>query len=796
MEMELLMKEQKNSTEQSNRMIKWIHYILGFFLLFTLLFFVIGEFVMPADIPSEQGACNEMEADWERVYPDGSRESVVLPGLWKEERGETVRVETTLPEEQETTWGCIRGSQQDVRVFVDGELREEYSTKDTRIFGKNSASVYVFFKINQEDAGKVLAIETVSHSSYSGRVNQILVGEKQDIVNQFIRESGLILVVAFTTAVISIISVVVSLILRMIHKKEIDIIYLGLGTFLTSLIMITESLIRQFYLPNITVATEIGFFATKLAPYPFLIYVNLIQGKRYQKLHMPVLICIIVNFVVSTGLHVFGIMDFLDTMNVDYVVIVVALIVGGGTLLADLIKHKMREYREVAFGFIAIIIASLWEVYMVYLPGQEGGFVFCIALCFLLLTASVKTGRNMQEIEKERQRAIVTGEAKAQFLAHMSHEIRTPINTIIGMNEMILRENRDEAIKEYACNIESTSKHLLGLINDVLDFSKIDAGKLEITPVQFSLSGMFDLVVQELKFKAENKGLHAEVRIDSSLPKTVFGDELRIRQILSNLISNAIKYTKEGTVTYTVEGKKSENGFTLCFSVADTGIGIRNEDIGSLFESFQRIEEGRNRHIEGTGLGLAITKQLIDLMDGSISVESEYGKGSCFTVRLPLQIVEQSLPDEKTAAVSKESKETEATAKMAEPLFLPGATVLAVDDNEMNLKVVQLLLKRTGIQVDVASGGTECLERCRQKKYDLILMDHMMPEPDGIETLHLLRGETENLNCNTKVIMLTANAIAGSEEQYRKEGFADYLSKPLVAADLEEMLKRHLLPAR
>lgn len=786
------MKEQNNSKEQSNRMMKTIHYILGFFLLFTLLFCVIGEFVMPAEIPSEQGTCKEMEAEWVRVYPDGSRESVVLPGLWKEERSETVRVETTLSEKQESTWGCIRGSQQDVRVFVDGELREEYSTKDTRIFGKNSASAYVFFKINQADAGKVLAIETVSDSSYSGRVNQVLVGEKQDIVNNFIKESGLILVVAFTTAVISIISVVVSIILRMIHKKEIDIVYLGLGTLLTSLIMITESLIRQFYLPNITIATDVGFFATKLAPYPFLIYVNLIQGKRYQKLHIPVLICIIVNFVVSTGLHVFGIMDFLDTMNIDYIVIVVALVVGGGTLLADLIKHKMREYREVAFGFIAIIIASLWEVYMVYLPGQEGGFVFCIALCFLLLMASLKTGRNMQAIEKERQRAIVTGEAKAQFLAHMSHEIRTPINTIIGMNEMILRENRDETIKEYACNIESTSKHLLGLINDVLDFSKIDAGKLEITPVHFSLNGMLNLVVQELKMKAENKGLHADVRIDPSLPKTLLGDELRIRQIMSNLTSNAIKYTKEGMVTFTVEGRRSEKEFELYFSVADTGIGIREEDIGSLFESFQRIEEEKNRHIEGTGLGLAITKQLVDLMEGSISVESKYGEGSCFVVRLPLQIVEQALPEEKPAVIPKESREMEATAKNEEPLFMPGATVLAVDDNEMNLKVVQLLLKRTGIQVDVASGGTECLVRCRQKKYDLILMDHMMPEPDGIETLHLLRGETDNLNCNTKVIMLTANAIAGSEEQYRKEGFADYLSKPLVAADLEEMLKKHL----
>ena len=783
------MKGQKKSKEKNNRMMKTVQYILGFLMVFVLLFLTVGELVMPEDIPSEQGECSKMVAEWERVYGDGSRETVEFPAAWKEERGAIVRVETTLPENQMTTWGCIRASQQDIRVFVDGELREEYSTKDVRTFGKTSASAYVFFKLYEADAGKVLAIETVSDSVYSGRMNQVLVGEKQDIVNCFMRESGLVLIVAFTTAIISIITVIVSLILIVIHKKEIDIIYLGLGTLLTSLLMISESLIRQFFLPNITAATYVGFFVTKLAAYPFLIYVNLIQGRRYQKVYMPVLVCIIINFVLSFGLHISGLVDFLDSMIIDYIIIIVALIVGGGTIISDLIKHRAKEYREVAIGLVVIIFAGLWEVYLVYLPRPEGGFAFCAALCFLLLMASLKTGRNMQTIEKEKQRAIVTGEAKAQFLAHMSHEIRTPINTIIGMNEMILRENKDETVKEYARNIESTSKLLLGLINDVLDFSKIDAGKLEIANGRFSLIKLLDSVVQELKFKTESKGLQTKLSVDPTLPKTVIGDEIRTRQIFTNLISNAVKYTKTGTITFTVEGAEGENGFELHFSVEDTGIGIRKEDIGCLFDSFRRVEEGKNRHIEGTGLGLAITKQILDLMDGSISVESEYGKGSCFFVRLPLQVAEETATTKNNAEAK---KKTQGTETMSEPFFAPDKAVLAVDDNDMNLKVVQLLLKRTGIQVDTASGGEECLEHCRQKTYDLILMDHMMPDPDGIETLHLLRRESDNPNRDTKVIVLTANAIAGSEEYYKKEGFADYLSKPLVAAELEEMLRRHL----
>lgn len=783
------MKEKRTTEERNERVMKLMQLVLGFFLLWVLLFFVIGEFVWPEDIPSEQGACSVMVADWERVYSDGSRESVKLPGFWEEKRDVTVRVETQLPDGQEETWGCIRSSQQDIRVFVDGNLRASYSTKDTRLFGKNSASAYVFFKIYKEDAGKVLAIETISDSSYSGRVNQVFVGEKQDIVNRFLKENGAVLIVAFVTAIISMITVVASLILAFLHKKEIDMVYLGLGTLLTSIIIITESMIRQFFLPSITVATNVGFFATMLAPYPFLVYANLIQGKRYQKVYIPVFFCIIANFVLSTVLHISGLVDFMDTMMLDYILIIVSLVVGGATILWDLKNHRAKEYREVAIGLIGIVLAGFFEVYYVYAPGVAGGFVFCTALCFLLLMASLKTGRNMQAIEKEKQRAIVTGEAKVQFLAHMSHEIRTPINTIIGMNEMILRENKDETIKEYAGNIESTSKLLLGLINDVLDFSKIDAGKLEVVTGAFSLKYMMDTVVQELKFKAEQKGLGVEFTYDSALPNSFIGDEIRIRQILTNLISNAVKYTKKGTIALSVGGTKKEEGYEVCFSLTDTGIGIKKEDIGLLFDSFRRVEEGKNRHIEGTGLGLAITKQLVDLMSGTIVVESEYGKGSCFMVTLPLAIAAETT----LAGTVAENKKEAQSESAEEPVFYaPDKIILAVDDNEMNLKVVQLLLKRTGVQVDTASGGEECLQRCREKKYDLILMDHMMPDPDGIETLHLLRAATDNPNRSTKVIVLTANAIAGIAEQYKKEGFADYLSKPLVAAELEEMLRRHL----
>ena len=780
------MKQREKKREKQTE--KILHYGLGGIVFCVLLYLVLGECFGQRDLLVDEGATADLQVAWERVYADGTRERVELPGIWDAKRNEIVRTEAVLPEHQKTTWACIRASQQDMCIYVDGELREEYSTKDTRLFGKTSASVYVFFRIYEEDAGKVLAVETVSDSTYSGRMNQVIVGEKQDIVSRFMKENNLILIVAFTTVILSIITVAASMILKKIHKKEIDIIYLGLGTLLTSLIMITESLLRQFFLPSITVASDMGFFLTMLAPYPFMVYANLIQKKRYRKFYIPVLFGVVVNFLLSTVLHIFGIVDFLDSMIWDYVIIVFALVVGVGTIIADVVKGKVKEYWEVAVGLGGIVLASICEIYQVYNPGvRGGGFAFCAALCFLLLMASLKTGRDMQALEKEKQRAIVAGEAKAQFLAQMSHEIRTPINTIIGMDEMILRENKDETIQEYAGNIKKSSKVLLGLINDVLDFSKIEAGKLDITIGNYSLSKMLENVVQETRFKVQKKKLSLQVEIEPVLPERLRGDELRIHQILTNLLSNAVKYTHEGSITFSVWGEHTEEETVLCASVKDTGIGIRKEDINRLFDSFQRLEERKNSHIEGTGLGLAITKRLVELMGGSIAVESEYGKGSCFSVRIPQETV-------KDEARQQEQSEHNKAGETAENkrLEAPDALLLAVDDNSMNLAVLKALLKRTRVQLETVQSGKECLELCKQKAYDMILMDHMMPEMDGIETLHMLRKEENSLNRETKVLVLTANAIAGMAERYEKEGFDGYLSKPLVVEELETMLGRHL----
>lgn len=522
-----------------------------------------------------------------------------------------------------------------------------------------------------------------------------------------------------------------------------------------------------------------------LVPYPFIVYVCRLQNDRYINVYKRFSLVIAFNFLISTILQITGIMDLGDSSFVAYVLIAVMIGIFTVTIGLDIKNGRIGEYGEVIIGLVAMMLVALWEFHVTFCPETSyyGGVALSYGLIVLLFVAAIKSAREMLEMENEKQAAIAAGIAKGRFLANMSHEIRTPINTIIGMNEMILRENKDSAIAEYAGNVQNASKLLLGLINDVLDFSKIEAGKMEIVEVDYRLSEMITGVVDGMKEKAKSKNLELEVLVEDDMPAVLRGDEIRIRQILNNLLSNAVKYTKAGSITLMVKGIYEENKFILKISVKDTGMGIKPEDLERLFSSFQRLEEEKNRYIEGTGLGLNITRQLAELMGGNINVTSTYGEGSCFTVMLPQIIVEREDKAEKFKENSGQEKNR---------LYAPTAEILVVDDNQMNLMVLGALLKRTGIQLTKAHGGLECLELCRQKKYDLILMDHMMPDPDGIETLHRLRKDGESMNQNTQVIVLTANAIAGMSDMYLAEGFGDYLSKPVVAEELEQMLFKHL----
>ena len=413
-----------------------------------------------------------------------------------------------------------------------------------------------------------------------------------------------------------------------------------------------------------------------------------------------------------------------------------------------------------------------------------------------LCRAFENTNAYIANLEKEKQletdllSAKAASKAKSDFLSNMSHEIRTPINAVLGLDEMILRETTEDAIKKYAIDIESAGKSLLSIVNDILDFSKIEAGKMEIVSANYHVSSMVNDLVNMISKRARDKNLALNVDVDKSIPNLLFGDDVRIKQCILNILTNAVKYTKEGSVTLKVSAKKDGSQHILLdVSVTDTGIGIKEEDLPKLFTAFQRIEENKNRTIEGTGLGMNIVQNLLKLMDSKLEVQSVYGKGSTFSFSVRQRVADWTPVGDFNGIYERALEES---AKYQEGFHAPNAKILVVDDTELNLTVVKGLLKQTKIQIDTANSGQETLELVAKKKYDIIFLDHRMPGMDGIETFHAMNELGANLNQGVPCIALTANATSSAKEMYLEAGFTDYLSKPIESKKLEAMILKYL----
>jgi len=411
-----------------------------------------------------------------------------------------------------------------------------------------------------------------------------------------------------------------------------------------------------------------------------------------------------------------------------------------------------------------------------------------------VMVDTTKHYQHLKEVEQEKQNADAANRAKTEFLASMSHEIRTPINAVLGMDEMILRECKDSTIKEYAMDIRTAGNTLLTIINDILDLNKIESGKMEIVPVTYDVSGMVYDISNMIKMKAEDKKLSFKVSVSSDIPAKLYGDDVRIRQILMNLLTNAVKYTQSGEVCLRVDLKQKEEEAVgkvaiLHVEVEDTGIGIKAEDMGKLFSKFERIEIERNRNIEGTGLGMPITMKLLSLMGTELKVESEYGKGSVFSFDLKQKIVEETpIGDYENKTESLRSKRYAYT----ESFIVPDAHVLIVDDNKVNRKVFMALLKKTQIKITEAENGYQAIELATSQNFDAIFMDHMMPGMDGIVAMKKIKAMKDGPCANVPIIVLTANAVEGSKERYLEEGFDGYLSKPIEPQKLNNAIKEIL----
>ncbi|MBQ8165783.1 MAG: response regulator [Lachnospiraceae bacterium] len=514
------------------------------------------------------------------------------------------------------------------------------------------------------------------------------------------------------------------------------------------------------------IEVSLTYHAVLISLLPFL-YASIYSSKKVLN-YVYILTVISTFFVVYVGYY-FGLCDANMTLLTtdrlqDYVV-------NGQFTQTQVNENPM-------FTLFLFFVLPRCLVYIAY--------VFICNNIFTIVSESIERAKLADELAKAKDEADKANQAKTRFLARMSHEIRTPINAVIGMNEMIIRESEEDNIKKYASDVKDSSNVLLNIINEILDASKIESGMMELAPARYKLDSFLNDLYNMINLRAANKGLELEFYIDPKLPSEYFGDDRCIRQVLTNLLTNAVKYTNEGKVTLSLSGTVQGDTATLRYVVKDTGIGFKPEDIENIYGEFKRFDLSRNRNVEGSGLGMNIVQSFLKLMGSELKIESEYEKGSEFSF-----VIEQEITNAEPIGDYKKNIEKMAAKEADSIKFIaPTAKILVVDDNIMNLKVFSKLISHVEAGITEVDSGKKCLELLKDNHYDIIFLDHMMPEMDGIETLHHIKDE--KLAVGTPIIMLTANAIAGDREMYLEEGFDDFISKPVMPKALDEMLIEYL----
>ncbi|MCR5651663.1 MAG: response regulator [Lachnospiraceae bacterium] len=729
--------------------------------------------------------------NWTVTSPDGT---VFSAGSSYRNEGYSKGVFTmvsNLPENitDDSYFSFINGG--DVAVYINGQLRKDFiAARDVIVPGGCVKRFYLRVPLYPSDSGAEVKMmrKTTTHNGYV--YQNTFVAESGDFFAFLMSSYGLSFMLEAILLLFSVVIVIVSIIMMILYKRQIEMLYGALSILVIAGWLITNSFLYPFIFGHYHVDGVLNYMLCLLMPFSLAFYLDALQHGRYRRI-MECLLCMAaLNLIIWPILHFTRVFSFSKALIYIDLFLGIELVTVAGILINDTVKGKIKEYGYTAIGYAGFLVCGLVEITtLTFLPSLNNDIPMLFGLAFMLTLSVVQQIRDLRKVHEERQRAVDLSEAKTRFLASMSHEIRTPINAILGMNEMILRENSDPVIGEYAGSVKSSGQMLLMLVNDVLDFSKIEAGKMEITNAPFRFSSLLPNIMPMLRERAVEKNLTLQTVILNEVPDGQISDEFRIRQILINLMNNAIKYTDSGSVTLILGGQYTgEDSYMLKMSVKDTGRGIRKEDQEALFEAFSRADIKKNRNIEGTGLGLAIVKSITDSLEGTIRVESNYGEGSEFIVELPVKVTDRTPLKEDYEQSAKETTPAGAGCDYT----APEASVLAVDDNNSNLRIVKLFLKRAHINPDLCDSGSKAVELCRTKHYDLILLDHMMPDPDGIKTLGIIKTDEKSLNRQTPVVVLTANAIAGSREIYTKAGFVDYLTKPIDSSLLEQTVKKYL----
>ena len=708
---------------------------------------------------------------------------------------------------------CFRVRASVVNIYINDKLwKQKKFSSDKVDYG---SLVYVFYQIPVKGLrpGDKITMEFMHEDAGNYVVQFLSLGNRYSIVSYVNSKCGIVVAIVGVSLLLAVLTILIYYSAVMLGRIEgYKSLWYLIGFLLTGLVyLLTDCGVLDLWLHKSIVLYWTNAIAFMLMPIPLLVYIKRTfypEAKRYDVLiainHLLLLGCI-AEYMLSA-------FDLTKASIYVYTIILVAVI----SALFCRFKREKKLEKEVVLGSFVIGFATL-EGLIAYLRGDSAGVsklfgvaLFAFSLCMLVYTVGTgskkrkeKDAELMRILANEKEAAELANESKTRFLSHMSHEIRTPLNAVLGMNELIMRETKEENVRRYSYNIQSAGKTLLGLINDVLDFTKIDTGKMEIVETKYSVSSMIHDVMSMMRDRIHGKGLELRVDVDREVPDGLLGDEIRIKQVLINLLTNAIKYTESGWVQIKIwheekldidaaesnrENAKKE--IQLFMEVSDSGIGIKEEELPKLFHDFERLDKLKNRSIEGSGLGLNITAGLVNIMGGNIHVESEYGKGSRFWVDVTQKVIKDTPIGDYNARFRQVETQLEDEGMNSISFF--GKTVLTVDDNEMNLEVISSILEMMELDVHRVSSGAEALKMIEVEKYDIIITDDMMPGMSGTELMQIVKGRPDCINVDTPMIVLTANAILGVVDEYIGMGFQGYLSKPIDIEQLQKILKTYL----